>query len=298
MSFEAWIDDFKVRAQTAGIQEQILNEALSGISPNMRVIELDRKQPEGKKTFSAYLDLVVTGKRIQKGRALLAEHRPILEKIGREYGVPPQYIVALWGIESSYGANTGGFSVVESLATLAWEGRRRDFFTGELVKALKILQGNHISLENMKGSWAGAMGQNQFMPSSFFNFAVDYNHDGRRDIWSDKADIFASTANYLSKSGWIPDERWGRSVQVPAGFSKTMYGLDTRKTLGEWSQAGVRLPGGGKIPVVSGMEASLVAPDGPGGRTFLVYDNYRVILKWNRSVYFASAVGLLADSLL
>lgn len=295
--FGSWMAGLYEEAWKSGISRAVLDQALADIKPISRVIELDRKQPEGRLTFAQYKNRVISQDRINKGRALYREHRFLLDEVSARYGVPPQYIVALWGIETSYGQNTGGFGVIPALATLAYDGRRSAFFRAELLNALKILDEGHISLDKMKGSWAGAMGQNQFMPSSFKTFAVDGNGDGRRDIWTSLPDVFSSTANYLRKSGWKEDERWGRVVRLPAGFSEDLIGLDVKKTLAAWSGMGITLPNGGALPVVTGMMASVVAPDGLEGPTFLVYDNYRVIMRWNKSTYFATSVGLLADSI-
>lgn len=295
--FDVWLEGVKRDALKQGISAQTVEKALNGIKPIPRVIELDRKQPEGRMTFSEYYRKVINQQRIDQGRYLYKKHRTELEKAAQKYGVPAQYIVALWGIETSYGDNTGGFKVIPSLATLAHDGRRSSFFRKELINALKIIDAGHISHASMKGSWAGAMGQNQFMPSSFHAFAVDGNGDGKRNIWGDLDDVFASSANYLSKSGWNEEERWGREVKAPQGLPKSLTGLKVKKSLNEWKGRGVTLPGGGALPLVSGMNASLVAPDGLGGRTFLVYDNYRVIMKWNKSTYFATSVGLLADQI-
>lgn len=295
--FESWLKDFKKDAIEQGISESVVNEAMDGITPVARIIELDRKQPEGTMTFAQYQKRVINDARVAQGRRLYEQHRALLDAKAKEYGVPAPYIVALWGIETSYGNNTGGFSVPQALATLAHDGRRSEFFRGELINALKIIDGGHIAHDKMKGSWAGAMGQNQFMPSSFHAFAVDGNGDGRRDIWTTLDDVFASTANYLSKSGWREDERWGRRVRLPHSFDASLIDLDVNRDLDTWKDMGVTLPGGEPIPVVAGMSASLVAPDGVSGPVFLVYNNYRVIMKWNRSTYFATSVGLLADQI-
>lgn len=295
--FKDWVVAFKKDAVKKGISQKTLDEAFAGVKPLPRVIELDRKQPEGKMSFVQYKAKVINADRIKKGQALYREHRKLLDGIGAKYGVPAQYIVALWGIETSYGTNTGGFGVIPALATLAHDGRRSSFFRGELIAALKILDQGHISLKDMKGSWAGAMGQNQFMPSSFHAYAVDEDGDGRRDIWTTRTDVFASTANYLSKSGWRGDERWGRPVDLPEKFSANLVGLDVRKSLKEWQKIGVRLPGGADLPVVDGINASIVAPDGVKGPAFLAYHNFGVIMKWNKSQYFAISVGTLADAI-
>ncbi|MEZ5813501.1 MAG: lytic murein transglycosylase [Alphaproteobacteria bacterium] len=295
--FEQWLSGVEQEAISKGISTQTVNAALNNIKPIPRVIELDRKQPEGRMTFNEYYAKVINQTRINQGRKMYSQHRVQLERTAQKYGVPAHYIVALWGIETNYGSNTGGFSVISSLATLAHDGRRSAFFRGELIDALKILDAGHISPENMKGSWAGAMGQNQFMPSSFHTFAVDGNNDGKRDIWTSLPDVFASTANYLSKSGWKEDERWGREVKLPQSFPKSLSGLETKKTTQEWKNMGLTLPSGSPLPTAPGLKASVVMPDGLAGRAFLVYDNYRVIMKWNKSTYFATSVGLLADQI-
>lgn len=295
--FSTWLSGVRTEAKSKGVSDRILDQALSGIAPIPRVIELDRKQPEGTMTFAQYKDRVISDARISQGRRMYAEHRGALEQAAQKYGVPAHYIVALWGIETSYGNNTGGFKVVPALATLAYDGRRAEFFRGELMNALKILEEGHIPPSEMKGSWAGAMGQNQFMPSSFNAYAVDGNGDGKRDIWTSLPDVFASSANYLSRHGWQEDQRWGRRVTLPSGFSKSLADLDVKKTLSEWARLGVTLPTGGSIPTSPDMPASIVAPDGLNGPAFLVYDNYRVIMRWNKSTYFATSVGLLADSI-
>lgn len=296
-SFPEWLAAFRAEALRGGISQRTVDSALTGLGPLQKVIALDRKQPEHKITFAQYRKNVISQARIEKGRALLARHRAALENVEREYGVAPQYVVALWGMETSYGENTGGFGVVPALATLAWEGRRGDFFKGELLQALRIIDEGHIDAAHMRGSWAGAMGQNQFMPSSFKAFAVDADGDGRKDIWGTQADVFASTANYLARSGWKDGERWGRRVTLPKGFPQSLIGLEVKKPLMEWVKLGVHQPDGQPPPVIPGMDASLVAPDGAGGPVYLVYDNYRAVMKWNRSTYFATSVGLLADAI-
>lgn len=295
--WNTWLEGVKAEARQKGISEKIIAQSLNDIKPIPRVIELDRKQPEGTMTFAKYRQRVISDARTRKGRILLKEHAAALKKASDKYGVPPQYIVALWGVETSYGENTGGFKVIPALATLAHDGRRSKFFRTELMNALKILNEGHISPANMKGSWAGAMGQNQFMPSSFHAFAVDGDNDNKRNIWGDLDDVFASTANYLSKSGWKEDEKWGREVRLPKGFPESIATLKIKKTLAEWNNMGVRLPNGAPLPSVPGFKASIVTPDDENGPAYLAYDNYRVIMKWNKSVYFATSVGLIADAI-
>ncbi len=295
-SFDSWLKDFRVQASKAGISQNTINSALTNIQPKQRVIELDRKQPEGKKTFAQYKKMIVHPTRIKTGRKMLRENYQLLQKVENQYGVPKQYIVALWGIETNYGTNTGGFDVIPALATLAWEGRRAEFFEKELMNALQIIDDGHISAANMKGSWAGAMGQSQFMPSSFNAYAVDATGDGRRDIWNTRGDVFASIANYLKSVGWKTNERWGRRVTVPPNFPSNMEGRKIKKPLSYWSSLGVKTYGGGALPQEN-MQASIIAPDGLAGETYIIYDNYRTIMDWNRSTYFATSVGLLADAI-
>ncbi|MCK5373875.1 MAG: lytic murein transglycosylase [Alphaproteobacteria bacterium] len=298
-TFHDWLKDLKEEVIAEDISENTFDRAINGMDqPIERIIELDRKQPEGTMSFSQYKARVINDARIKQGNRLFKKHHKQLVEVANRYNVQPQYIVALWGIETSYGNNTGSFGVIPALATLAYDGRRSEFFRSELIDALKILQEGHITYDNMKGSWAGAMGQNQFMPSSFHKFAVDGDHDGKRDIWTSLPDVFSSTANYLNNSGWKNDERWGRRVKLMDNFDETQIGLDVSYELGTWLKMGVRLPDGKAIPVIEGMKASLIAPDGIKGPVYLVYDNYRVVMKWNNSIYFATCIGLLADQII
>ncbi|MCF8496222.1 MAG: lytic murein transglycosylase [Alphaproteobacteria bacterium] len=296
-SFEDWLEGVRAEAAEHGISKPILTKTLSGIEPLPRVIELDRRQPEGKITFAEYRKNMLNEERIRRGQTLYREHRGELERAAKEYGVPASFILALWGIETSYGANTGGFGVIPALATLAYDGRRSHFFRKELMEALTILEEGHIAPDLMKGSWAGAMGQNQFMPSSFRKFAIDGNGDERRDIWNSLPDVFASTAHYLDKNGWRAEEGWGEAVVLPRDFPESLLSLEMRMTPAEWTRMGVRLPNGRNLRASAEETASIVAPDGPDGPAFLVYENYRVIMRWNKSLYFATSVGLLADAI-
>jgi membrane-bound lytic murein transglycosylase B len=296
VNFNEWVKGFKAEAIEQGISSSLVDQAFGGVAPLSRVLELDRKQPESTMTFGQYRKSIVSPQRIQRGRQMMVQHRDLLNEVGQQYGVQPRFIVALWGIETFYGKNTGGYSIIEALATLAYDGRRSQYFRQELLSALRILQDRHISLEKMKGSWAGAMGQCQFMPSSFLQFAVDYDGDGRKDIWTTPADVFASAANYLTQSGWRGKQIWGRHAQLPSGFDFKMVGLKISKPLHVWQKLGIRKIDGSDLPVAS-LNASIVLPDGKGGPAYLVYNNYRVIMKWNRSTYFATSVGLLADAL-
>ncbi|MEA1938292.1 MAG: lytic murein transglycosylase [Pseudomonadota bacterium] len=293
-TFDVWLKGLRHEARGQGISEATLDMAFADVSPIARVIELDRKQPEWNMTFDEYRARIVSRTRVVRGRELLLEHWNILEPISREYGVPARFIVALWGIETNYGSNTGGYSVIAALATLAHDGRRSAFFRKELLNALNILEEGHISQSDMTGSWAGAMGQSQFMPSSFNAYAIDGNEDGRTDIWTSLPDVFASAANYLKKNGWTEGQTWGRHIVLPKNFEYVLATLGVKKSLAQWQKLGVRRPGGAPLPKID-MTASIIMPDGQPEHAFLVYDNYRTILRWNRSTYFASSVGLLAD---
>ncbi|WP_340151511.1 lytic murein transglycosylase [uncultured Sneathiella sp.] len=292
--FDQWLAKLKTEAREGGVSQTTLDSAFADVQLIEKVVKLDRKQPEVVQTFQEYMAQRLPQSLIDSGKAMLNENRTILEKVGQEFGVQPRFIVALWGVETRYGKYTGGFSVIDALTTLAYDNRRAEYFRKELLLALKILDDNHIELADMKGSWAGAMGQSQFMPSSFVNFAVDYDEDGRRDIWTTKADVFASAANYLAKSGWQGDQTWGREVTLPKDFDLSLIDLKVAKPMAEWEALGVRKADGSALPSRQLM-GSLVQPKGGNGQTFLIYDNYRTILKWNRSTYFAMSVGYLAD---
>ena len=294
-SFQLWLADFRSEAAAKGISQATLRTTLSKVQYLPKVIELQKNQPEFKFTVEEYLIRVASEARVLRGREVLAENLSLLNKIGEFYGVPPQYLVALWGIETDYGKMTGGFPVLDAVATLAYGGSRSDFFRSELLYALRIIDRGHITPEKMVGSWAGATGQLQFMPSTFYSYAVDYNGDGRIDIWNNLEDIFASAANYLSRSGWVHDQPWGWEVSLPKDFDVTLLGMDKRKSIEEWKKLGVhRLPEE-KLRDSSAWVASVVAPDGQSGRAFMAMENYRVIYRWNRSHHFAVAVGVLAD---
>ena len=301
-SFDDWLKDLRVEALDKGIRPATLDAALTGIQPIPRVIELDRKQPEFTLTFAQYLERVVPVSRQNKARDRFKTHQQLLEEIGNKYGVQPRFIVALWGIETDFGRVTGGFDVIPALASLAYDGRRSAFFRKELFHALTIIDQGHVSADNMKGSWAGAMGQSQFMPSSFVQYAQDYDGDGRRDIWSTQADVFASAANYLKRVGWRDDITWGRQVQLPtsgkASRDNSMALHDNKiwKGLNDWATLGVTSFDGSALPSRD-IQARLVMPDGKDGPAYLAYKNFEAILKWNRSNYFAIAVGTLSDSM-
>ena len=294
--FSAWLKGLRAEAVSKGISVGTLDTAFKDIQLIDRVIELDRNQPEFKLTFETYMEKVVTPNRVSRGRRLLAEHREMLEKVAQRYGVQSRFLVAIWAIESNFGDHRGGFSVIGALTTLAYDARRGKFFRNELINALRILDEGHISVSDMRGSWAGAMGQVQFIPSSFVSFAVDFDGDGKKDIWHNLPDIFASAANYLSSYKWQKGRTWGRQVDLPEWFDHDMAGLETVKPLAEWQRIGVRRLNGDDLPKVN-IKASLVLPSGKDGPAFLVYDNYRAIYKWNKSHFYVIAVGTLADKI-
>jgi membrane-bound lytic murein transglycosylase B len=291
--FNGFIAGVRRDALAQGIRAGTVDNALRRAEYLPHVIELDRKQPEHTLTLSAFLEKVVTQDKINDGRAELAENLPLLTRVQQRFNVQPRFVVALWAVESDFGKVMGNYSVISSLATLAYDGRRSSYFRPELIAALRIIDGGNIRTDDMLGSWAGAMGQCQFMPSTFLNYAVDFDGDGKRDIWGNRADVLGSIANYIGSLGWRGDQSWGRSVTVPPNFDARMIGLDIRRPTADWSRMGVRPADASPLP---GVEASLVIPDGGGGPTLLVYDNFRTIMKWNKSTYFAAAVGMLADS--
>lgn len=294
--FDVWKKDFSTYAARKGIKPSIIKQSMPYMKFNKTVIRLDKKQPEKKITFQKYLKNVLPNSRIRLGRIHMQRHFKLLSKISRRYGVKPSVIVALWGMESSFGKQTGGFNILASLSTLAYDGRRAKFFKRELINALRLMQENNISASKLQGSWAGAMGQSQFMPSTYRAYAVDYNRDGKRDIWENRSDIFASIARYLAAEGWRAGTKWGREVQVPSEKLSRYVGIKTAHSLGFWRKKGVKTISGHSLPKAN-IKSYLVQPDGFGGRSFLVYDNYLALMKWNRSTYFATAVGLFSDRL-
>ncbi|QOR37869.1 lytic murein transglycosylase [Billgrantia diversa] len=291
--FRVWLSDFRRQARNEGVSEATLARALDGVRYRPRVIELDRSQPEFVRPIWQYLDSAVSQARISQGQAKLAEHRETAQRMEQRYEVPSEVVVAIWGIESNYGGNFGDFSTLEALATLAFDGRRRDFARGELLAALRILEAGDISPERMIGSWAGAMGHTQFIPSSFESYAVDGDGDGRRDIWGSIPDVMASTANYLARAGWQFGQPWGVEVRLPQGFDYSQTELSTRRSSREWAEQGVQGISVGSLPGFE--QASVIAPAGARGPAFLVGPNYRAILRYNNATSYALAVGTLAN---
>jgi membrane-bound lytic murein transglycosylase B len=292
--FFKWRDGFRAEAIAAGIRPAVFDQAFAGVVPNTRVLELDAFQPEFVRPVWEYLDGAVSDKRVSDGRALKETHAALLADLEAKYGVQGQYLLAIWGLETSYGRVMGGHDVIRSMATLAYDGRRRDFFKAQLLAALRIMQEGAGGPGRLTGSWAGAMGHTQFMPTTFLDHAVDQDRDGRRNVWASIADALGSAAQYLQASGWTPGQRWGREVALPQGFDYALAGRSTKKSLAEWAALGVRLPGGGALPVAD-FDASVVVPAGHRGPAFLVYGNFTSILRYNASTSYAIAVGHLAD---
>ncbi|BDY05318.1 lytic murein transglycosylase [Ferrimonas sp. YFM] len=294
VSFEDYVGQLKQEAAERNFSSGTIDSAFAGIKLHKRAIKADRNQPEFKKTLDTYLPQAVPDWKVAKARKLMKQHSELLQKVGKAYGVQPRFIVALWGIETNFGSYTGNFSVIGATTSLAYEGRREAFFKEQLFAALTILEEGHISADKMKGSWAGAMGQCQFMPTSFLAYAVDFDGDGKKDIWNNKADVFASAANYLKQVGWRDDLTWARQVTLTQPVKKEQTGLNVKLSLSEWQKLGVRRFDGSDLPSRE-IQASLVQPDDAEGRSYLAYANYDALMRWNRSHYFVAAVGHLAD---
>jgi len=261
---------------------------------NEKVVELDRSQPEFTSSFADYFNRRVSEQRIEKGREKYRSHRQLLDSLTREYGIPGHYLVAFWGLETNYGGYLGNIPTLDALATLTCEGRRGDYFQGELFNALRILQAGDVDVAQMKGSWAGAMGQTQFMPAVFLKHAQDHDGDGRRDLWGSTEDALASGAHFLQALGWEREARWGREISLPKNFDYQLTGFGNKRALADWAELGLTLPNGQPLPSAD-MEAAVIVPSGHEGPAFLAYHNFRVIMGWNRSESYAITVGRLAD---
>jgi len=306
--FKQYVIELKKEALSQGFTQDLVDSSFAKVKFHKRAVKADRKQPEKVETLDTYLPKRVPAWKVKKARQLYKKHQDILTRIGNDYSVQPRFIVALWGLETNFGKFTGGYNVISALSTLAYEGRREVFFKKQLWAALTILDEGHIAVDDMKGSWAGAMGQNQFMPTSFLAYAVDGDGDGKKDIWHNQVDIFASMANYLQKEGWNDDLTWGRQVKLPENFDISLAipkntgsrknwlkaWSNTEKTLAQWQALGVRRTDGTNLPNVD-IKAALVFPDDENGRAYLAYNNYKSLMHWNLSYYFVSSVGHLSD---
>lgn len=293
--FERWKAQFLPQALAAGISPSTASSALANARLRPSIVGLDRAQPEFTRTPWQYLDSAVSSLRIKTGRAKIQEYAPALQAAAQRYGVPASVIAAIWGMESNYGSNFGSFSTVDALATLAFEGRRADWAQKELIAALRIIDKGDIDAAHMLGSWAGAMGHTQFLPSVFLQYAVDADGDGRRDIWGSMADVAASTANYLAHSGWNSSEPWGMEVRLPASFDYARAEMSVRQNSGDWVAEGVQSMDGQPLPSMA--SASIIAPAGARGPSFLVGSNFKAILRYNNSSNYALGVGLLSQQL-
>jgi membrane-bound lytic murein transglycosylase B len=307
-SFTEWLLTVRTEALDRGIRPEVVDQALGNIEePLPVVLDRDRRQAESVLPLETYISRRLTRAIVANGQQMAAHHKSLLDDIAAKYGVPAGIIAAIWGVESNFGSFSGIRPTVPALATLAWDPRRATFFRGELFSALEILNRGDIEIENMRGSWAGAMGQPQFMPSSYLRFAEDFDGDGRRDIWNSPADIFASIANYLKGAGWTSDQRWGREVSVSKAANETIAAEVERRDgscqakrnmtvalpLNEWSRLGVRALNGAALPTAD-MKGALVSG---ATRHFLVYSNYDALLAYNCAHAYAVSVALLADRL-
>ncbi|MBR9863267.1 MAG: lytic murein transglycosylase [Rhodobacteraceae bacterium] len=295
--FEQWVRSFKARALANGISSRTYDRAFRGVKLNTRVIASDRKQAEFSREIWDYLDTATSPKRVRNGKAMVRKHKSKLRRIENTYGVEWSVVVAIWGLESSYGENMGDINIIEALATLAYEGRRRKFGEQQLLTALKIIQNGDITPNRMMGSWAGAMGHTQFIPTSYDALAVDFTGDGKRDVWDqrDPSDALASTANYLRRNGWVKGQPWGIEVQLPRGFNYGNASLKVKATPARWTELGVRTMSGGKIPNYG--NAAILLPAGADGPAFAVFKNFFVIKRYNNANSYAMAVGHLANKI-
>jgi membrane-bound lytic murein transglycosylase B len=294
-SFSAFLDGLRAEARRDGISQATLESALRDIAPSQRVLELDRHQPEFTMTWAQYKARVLPAKRLAAAREAYLQQRPWFDAVWQRFRVNPGVIIGIWGLESNFGGRTGNFSIVGALATLAWDGRRASYFRSELINALRILDHGDVTPAGMTGSWAGAMGQPQFMPSSYLRYAVDFDGDGRRDIWRSVPDVLGSVGNYLGRSGWRGGEPWGQPISVPSGFDASLAGRDSARPLGEWARLGVRRADGSMFSR-GDVQGSVLLPDGLGGEAYMVYANFKAIRRYNPSDFYALAVGLLGNS--
>ncbi|MGB3146592.1 MAG: lytic murein transglycosylase [Paracoccaceae bacterium] len=294
--FQRWIDGFRARALAKGISPGTFDRAFRAVTYDPEVVEKDRNQGEFVKPIWEYLDRAVSDERVANGKKALAKHRQILKKIEAKFGVDKEVVAAIWGLESAYGSNRGNLPLIQSLATLAYDGRRGAFFESQLIAALKIIEAGNVAPSNMTGSWAGAMGHTQFIPTSYLAYAVDFTGDGKRDIWSDNpADALASTAAYLARFGWRKGEPWGVEVTLPADFDYALSGERTKKSAEEWSRLGVRTVSGKGFG--NHGPASILLPAGARGAAFMIFPNFHVIERYNTADAYVIAVGHLSDRL-
>lgn len=293
-SWNSWVRDLRQEAIADGIDPSLFDRIFADIKPDKKTLHLDRTQPEKRITYNKYRKTRGDAYRIKLGQKKYKRYRGKIEEIGNAYGVDPCMITALWGIESSYGHYLGNFPVVKSLATLAYDPRRSQFFRKELIYALHILNGKHVDYSRFKGEWAGASGHPQFLPSSWYKFAVDYDQDGYKDIWNNLDDVFASVANYLVQNGWQKGQPWGLEVEVPPGFDPSLLGKETKKPISQWYKLGVQPSYSYNFPRYD-YEASIIKPY--GGPYLMTFNNFRVIMRYNNSIFYAGTVAHIADKI-
>ena len=293
--FPACVSELKQKAMQAGVSPIAANRILDQVEFLPKVIEYDRRQPEFSSTFARYLELRVSETRLEKGKELYKKHRLLLNRLTKEYGVPGRYLVAFWGLETNYGGYMGKMSAPSALATLACDKRRSKFFTSELITALKLADTHGFDIDKMEGSWAGALGHTQFMPSNYARYGLDGDGDGVVDLWGSYVDALTSAAYFLQSLGWERGARWGREVLLPDDFSWQEAGRKNRKPVSAWREMGVRRANGNLLPAIDDMDGAIVVPAGHQGPAFLAYKNFNVIMGWNRSEYYAISVGHLAD---
>ena len=293
LSWPQWVAELRKEALAVGVRPSVFDNAFRGVSPNKKVVHLDRTQPERRLTFLEYRKTRIDSYRITLGRKAFKRNQALLSDISQNFGVDPCVITAIWGLETSYGNFMGSFPVIKSLATLAYDGRRSKFFRKELLVALQILNEEHITLDKFKGEWAGASGHPQFLPSSWRKYAVDFDGDGHKNIWSNKRDALASIANYLKQNGWVQGLPWGIEVDLPAGFAPKQIDKNNKKSIAQWLRLGVK-PRGQSIPK-SSTQAYLVKPN--GGPTFMVFANFNAIKSYNPSTFYVGSVGYLSDQI-
>ncbi|WP_235015583.1 lytic murein transglycosylase [Oceanicoccus sp. KOV_DT_Chl] len=292
-SFSQCLDRLQIEAKQRGLADNLIAD-LGAVKPLERTIQYDRSQPEFVQTFADYFTRRVTDYHVRRGRELMVEHELLLNDLAKRYGVPAQYLVSFWGLETNFGRHIGKMPILDTLATLACDERRSQFFTEELFLALELMAKHKINAKAMQGSWAGAIGQTQFLPSAYMKFGIDGDGDGRVDLWRSTDDALTSAAYYLQQLGWQPSLRWGREVQLPSHFPYHRAGVGSFQTLGEWQQLGVEQADGKALADLD-IDAELLIPAGAEGPKFLIYQNFHVIMKWNRSQFYALSVGHLAD---
>lgn len=293
-AFKLWIEDFKTQALASGLSQKTLDEAFADVSLNLKVLKADAFQPEFSKPIWSYIDGAASAYRIQKGKEALETHKALFAEIQEKYEVQARFVVAIWGLETSFGAITGDYSVVEALATLAFHGRRSSFGRTQLMAALEIIEAGDKSAADLTGSWAGAMGHGQFIPTTYLAYAVDHDGDGRRDIWNSHDDAFASISNYLAQSGWQTGQDWGREVKLPETFDYALADRRNLRTMKEWRAAGITFANDELVPDVD-RSAAIIVPAGHTGPAFLIFENFRAVLRYNNSTAYALAIGLIAD---